>query len=225
MWLYLEYKFPGAQGPLSLLHTDIFQAPKAEAGMEEMLRKYLLNEQVHVWSMKCICLCSWVRLTPPFLKPSLGNLLLAYSRLTPSAQGAPTKLLLLSHPPTDLLIPRGHKWPLPPWSFGSHSVLAYLSFLETLPPKCSGGFKTWGTISGVFLGSRKLNTLRREIQGGLTAGHLRSHRLWICLFFFNRSIVDLPCCANLRCIAKWLSFTHICVLFKYSVPLQFILGD
>lgn len=48
MRLYLEYTFPGARGPLSLLHTDIFQAPEAEAGTEEMLRKYLLNEQVYV---------------------------------------------------------------------------------------------------------------------------------------------------------------------------------
>ena len=99
MWLYLEYKFPGAQGPLSLLHTDIFQAPKAEAGTEEMLRKYLLNEQVHVWSMKCICLCSWVRLTPPFLKPCRGNLLLAYSRLTPSAPGGSNKAPPVESPP------------------------------------------------------------------------------------------------------------------------------
>ena len=176
MWLYLEYKFPGAQGPLRLLHTDIFQAPKAEAGSQEMLRKYLLNEQVRVWPMRSICLCSWVRLTPPSLNLPLGTCswLKADSLLLP--RRAPTKLLLLNHLPTDL-ISRGHKWPLPPWFFGSHSVLAYLCFLETFPPKCSGGSKTWGTISGVFLGLRKPNKLRREIQEALTAGYLWSHWL------------------------------------------------
>ena len=31
--------------------------------------------------------------------------------------------------------------------------------------------------------------------------------------FFNWSIVDLQCCANLCCTAKWLSYTHIDILF------------
>ena len=41
------------------------------------------------------------------------------------------------------------------------------------------------------------------------------------LFFFNWSTVDLQCCTNLCCIEKWLSYTHIHILF----PLWFILGD
>ena len=40
------------------------------------------------------------------------------------------------------------------------------------------------------------------------------------LFFFNWSTVDLQCCANLCCTAKWLSYTHLHILF----PLWFTLG-
>ena len=178
-WLHLECTFPGARGPLSPLHTGIFQAPEAEAGTEEMLWKYLLNEQVYVWSMKFICLCSWVRLTPPFLKPSRGNLRLAYSRLTPYALGGSNRAPSVESPPYWSPDSQGTLVPpdLPSWIFGSHSVLSYLCFLDTFPPKCSGGFKTWGILSGVFLGSQKPNKLRGEIQGDLTVGHLRSHRL------------------------------------------------
>ena len=43
------------------------------------------------------------------------------------------------------------------------------------------------------------------------------------LFFFNWSTVDLQCCANLCCIAYWLSYTHLHI-FKYSLPLWFITG-
>ena len=32
-------------------------------------------------------------------------------------------------------------------------------------------------------------------------------------FFLNWSIVDLQCCASLCCIAEWLSYTHLYILF------------
>ena len=53
--------------------------------------------------------------------------------------------------------------------------------------------------------------------------------LWYSLFFssilfFYWSIVDFQCCANLCCTAKWLSYTHIDILFLYSFPLWFITG-
>ena len=40
-------------------------------------------------------------------------------------------------------------------------------------------------------------------------------------FFFNCSVVDLQCCANFCCIAKWLSYTHthVCIhSVLYSFP-------
>ena len=41
-------------------------------------------------------------------------------------------------------------------------------------------------------------------------------------FFFNWSIVDLQCCDNPCCVAKWLSCAHIYFLFKHSLLLWFI---
>ena len=41
-------------------------------------------------------------------------------------------------------------------------------------------------------------------------------------FFFHWSIVDLQCCANFCSTAKWLSCTHIYILFSYSFQLWFI---
>ena len=36
----------------------------------------------------------------------------------------------------------------------------------------------------------------------------------------NKSIFDLQCCDNFCCVAEWLSYTCICILFKkYSFPL------
>ena len=43
--------------------------------------------------------------------------------------------------------------------------------------------------------------------------------LFFSFFFFYWSIVDLQCCVNLCCTGKWLSYTHIDILFKYSFPL------
>lgn len=69
MWLYLEYKFPGAQGPLRLLHTDIFQAPKAEAARKRC------SENI-CWMNRCVCdlweASAFVlgKTYPSFLKPS-----------------------------------------------------------------------------------------------------------------------------------------------------------
>ena len=42
--------------------------------------------------------------------------------------------------------------------------------------------------------------------------------------FFNWNRAVLWCCANLCCIAKWLSYTHIDVLFLHSFALGFITG-
>ena len=46
----------------------------------------------------------------------------------------------------------------------------------------------------------------------------------IYLFFFYWSIVDLQCCINFHCIAKWFNYTDIYILFLYSFPLWFIIG-
>ena len=46
------------------------------------------------------------------------------------------------------------------------------------------------------------------------------------IYFFNLlywSIVDLPCCINFCCTAKWFSFTYI-HSFSYSFPLWSITG-
>ena len=48
--------------------------------------------------------------------------------------------------------------------------------------------------------------------------------VFLCVFL-NWSTVDLHCCAHLCHTAKWLSFTHIYILFKYSFPLWLIPGD
>ena len=40
--------------------------------------------------------------------------------------------------------------------------------------------------------------------------------------FFNWSIVNLQYYVNLCCTAKWVSYTHIYILFLYSFPLWFI---
>ena len=48
-----------------------------------------------------------------------------------------------------------------------------------------------------------------------------------CLFTnFNFHIVDLQCCINFCCTARWFSYTHthICRFFLYSFPLWFITG-
>ena len=48
--------------------------------------------------------------------------------------------------------------------------------------------------------------------------------LAICFFFFFYwSIVDLQCCVNFCCRAKWFSYTYI-YSFSYSFPLWFIIG-
>ena len=57
--------------------------------------------------------------------------------------------------------------------------------------------------------------------------HPLQHLLFVdffILYFFNWSIVDLQRCANFCCTAKWLSYTHIYILFLYSFPLRFIPG-
>ena len=43
-------------------------------------------------------------------------------------------------------------------------------------------------------------------------------------FLKNWSIVNLQCCANLCCTAKWFSYTHIDIFKKYSFPLWLISG-
>ena len=52
----------------------------------------------------------------------------------------------------------------------------------------------------------------------------RRHLSTVFCFFFYWSIVDLQCCANLCCTAKWLSYMHRDILFLYSFPLCFITG-
>ena len=44
------------------------------------------------------------------------------------------------------------------------------------------------------------------------------------IFIFDWTTVDLPCCANLCCTAKWLRYIHIDVLFLYPFPLWFLIG-
>ena len=43
------------------------------------------------------------------------------------------------------------------------------------------------------------------------------------LLYFNWSPVDLQCCVNYCCIAKWFSYSYICILFLYSFWLWFII--
>ena len=47
-------------------------------------------------------------------------------------------------------------------------------------------------------------------------------RLFFKLFYWH--IVDLQCWINFSCTAKWLSYTHIYIIFSYSCPLWFITG-
>ena len=42
--------------------------------------------------------------------------------------------------------------------------------------------------------------------------------------FFYWSLVDLQCCINFCCTAKWFSYTHIHILFYVFFPLWFISG-
>ena len=37
------------------------------------------------------------------------------------------------------------------------------------------------------------------------------------LFFLNQSIVDLQCCINFQCTAKWFNYTCMCSLFHYDL--------
>ena len=44
--------------------------------------------------------------------------------------------------------------------------------------------------------------------------------IFVCLFvfiYFYCNIVDLQCYANLCCTAKWLSYTHVYILFHYGL--------
>ena len=51
-----------------------------------------------------------------------------------------------------------------------------------------------------------------------------SNIIYLFSLFFYWRIVDLHCCANFCCSAKWLSYTHIYILFSYSFPLWSIPG-
>ena len=47
---------------------------------------------------------------------------------------------------------------------------------------------------------------------------------FILFLFFNWSRVDLQCCDDLCYTARWLSYTHVDILFLYSFPSWFITG-
>ena len=66
-----------------------------------------------------------------------------------------------------------------------------------------------------FQGMRRLSDLSRVTQ--LVSSETRMN--FISHFIFYGSIVDLQCCVNFCCIAKWLSYIYI---FKYSFPLCYI---
>ena len=57
----------------------------------------------------------------------------------------------------------------------------------------------------------------------MKAIQMRTSKAFLKLIFYW-NIVDLQCCANFFCIAKWFSYTYINILLYISFPLWFITG-
>ena len=88
---------------------------------------------------------------------------------------------------------------------------------------CSGEAKPWREeVARIVLVDRALN------GGFLAEGAHTLHLKWaisnIQPFYFYWSVVDLQCSGNLCCTAKWLSYTHIDILFLIFFSIMFITG-
>ena len=91
-------------------------------------------------------------------------------------------------------------------------------------------FRWVGTTGGEGLGKSLMKTAHLTLSAlWFLPGRPDCHTWVLLLFFFNWSVVDLQCCANFCCTAKWFSYTYIYIyththFFFFNIPLWFIIG-